>query len=115
VFVHGITGNREETWTVESSDVPWPKAFIPEKLKDVRILGFGYAADVTHWWKMADKGTVYGYGKSLLNGLYAHRSLDGSVRFVWTTSSKFPFLPSNSSPDKSANYLCGSQLGWFSL
>lgn len=79
VFIHGITGSREGTWTAAGGETPWPKSFIPPLLPNVRILGFGYAADVTHWWKMADQGTVYGYGQSLMNSLYAHRSLDGSV------------------------------------
>ncbi|CAN9172590.1 unnamed protein product [Alternaria alternata] len=80
VFVHGITGTREGTWTYgnKKGDAPWPKTFIPPLLPNVRILGFGYAADVVHWWDMVNQGRVYDYGKSLLHGLNTKRSLTDS-------------------------------------
>ncbi|RDK42430.1 hypothetical protein M752DRAFT_300648 [Aspergillus phoenicis ATCC 13157] len=78
-FIHGITGNREATWTAEGDDGPWPKKLLPSKLQTIRILGFGYAADVVHLWKMVNKGRVFQFGQSLLQSLYAKRSVDGTA------------------------------------
>lgn len=44
VFIHGVTGDRERTWTHEAAVEPWPKAILPEHLPTARILTFGYDA-----------------------------------------------------------------------
>lgn len=46
VFVHGLTGDRERTWTHQSKSEPWPKIFLPPHLSYSRILTFGYDAYV---------------------------------------------------------------------
>lgn len=35
-FVHGLTGDRESTWT--TNGLCWPKTLLPPKLKKARIL-----------------------------------------------------------------------------
>ncbi|KAJ4125602.1 hypothetical protein NW765_001376 [Fusarium oxysporum] len=43
-FVHGLTGNRDSTWTAKGQSKPWPKVFLPLKLTSTRILTYGYDA-----------------------------------------------------------------------
>src|SRR5436190_23554669 len=43
-FVHGLTGNRDSTWTAHGQSTPWPKTLLPSMLKGVRILTYGYDA-----------------------------------------------------------------------
>ena len=44
VFVHGLTGDRDRTWTHPLSSEPWPKTLLPTYLPTARILTFGYDA-----------------------------------------------------------------------
>ncbi|KAF5568710.1 hypothetical protein FPHYL_2663 [Fusarium phyllophilum] len=41
-FVHGLTGDRVETWTAEGESEPWPKSLLPPQLGKVRVLTYGY-------------------------------------------------------------------------
>ena len=43
-FVHGLTGDREQTWTATSQEAPWPQLLLPQRLKHARILTWGYDA-----------------------------------------------------------------------
>ncbi|KAK5057648.1 hypothetical protein LTR84_011649 [Exophiala bonariae] len=46
IFVHGLTGDRERTWTHPTNGVCWPRDILPRSLPDARILTFGYDAYV---------------------------------------------------------------------
>lgn len=46
VFVHGLTGDRERTWTYPGNGVCWPRDILPQHLPHARILTFGYDAYV---------------------------------------------------------------------
>ncbi|KAG6358439.1 hypothetical protein INS49_014323 [Diaporthe citri] len=48
VFVHGLTGHRERTWPSASGNAPWDAGFLPEKLQNIRLMTFGYDADVAN-------------------------------------------------------------------
>lgn len=43
-FVHGLTGNRDSTWTADGESRPWPETLLPQKLDKARILTYGYDA-----------------------------------------------------------------------
>ncbi|KAB5581219.1 heterokaryon incompatibility protein-domain-containing protein [Coniochaeta sp. 2T2.1] len=45
-FVHGLTGNRDSTWTAHGQREPWPKTLLPPKLPRARLLTYGYDAYV---------------------------------------------------------------------
>lgn len=45
-FVHGLNGDRESTWTAEGQPAPWPGILLPQKLKNVCVLTYGYDAYV---------------------------------------------------------------------
>jgi len=43
-FVHGLTGDRDRTWTAQGQPDPWPKTLLPPELPNARILTYGYDA-----------------------------------------------------------------------
>lgn len=63
VFVHGLTGNRETTWT-HTNGVFWPRELV-EDIQTARIMTFGYDADVTKLWGTAGNNNLRNHGKSL--------------------------------------------------
>ncbi|PKS08786.1 hypothetical protein jhhlp_003395 [Lomentospora prolificans] len=45
-FIHGLTGDRDKTWTAEGESKPWIEILLPPVLPKARILTYGYDADV---------------------------------------------------------------------
>ncbi|RSM04795.1 hypothetical protein CDV31_009886 [Fusarium ambrosium] len=86
VFVHGLFGNRLNTWTKHG--VLWPKQILSEDLPKARIFTFGYDADVTKFNldEEVTKGTMESHAADLcerLAGLRAKtESSDRPVVFV---------------------------------
>ncbi|KAK8092130.1 Protein SERAC1 [Apiospora kogelbergensis] len=52
VFVHGLTGDREQTWTAHNESEPWPQTLLPSRIPTARVLTFGYDASVADWKRM---------------------------------------------------------------
>ncbi|KAK7514089.1 uncharacterized protein IWZ02DRAFT_493226 [Phyllosticta citriasiana] len=55
IFVHGLGGDRVNTWSSKPTDedpdpVFWPKDLLPDVCKTARILSFGYDADYARSW-----------------------------------------------------------------
>ncbi|OHE95862.1 hypothetical protein CORC01_08859 [Colletotrichum orchidophilum] len=46
VFIHGLKGHREKTWTAENASEPWPKTLLPYEIPNARVLAYGYGASV---------------------------------------------------------------------
>jgi hypothetical protein len=69
VFIHGLTGNRELTWTEESSRVFWPEALLKHDVPRTRILTFGYDADVAHFWAQSSQNRIGDHALNLVNSL----------------------------------------------
>jgi protein SERAC1 len=77
VFVHGLTGNRENTWA-HPNGVLWPRDLLPEDLPSARIMTFGYDADVVGLIKTAGSNTLRDHGKSLATDVAMLRARSGS-------------------------------------
>ncbi|KAK8199023.1 uncharacterized protein BKA78DRAFT_300874 [Phyllosticta capitalensis] len=80
-FVHGLGGHRIKTWT-ESDSRPvknccWPRDLLPQTLANqnsrIRVLSFGYDANLVRWRGGSSNGRVYGYARSLMQELVEHR------------------------------------------
>jgi pimeloyl-ACP methyl ester carboxylesterase len=71
VFVHGLTGNRETTWSYDKT--LWPRDLLAKELHNVRIFTFGYDADVIGFLNMAGSNCVRDHGKSLAQDLAGRR------------------------------------------
>lgn len=71
-FVHGLNGNRDATWTAHGESVPWPKTFLPEKLKQARILTYGYDACIVRK-SVASSIRLIDHASNLISDLTADR------------------------------------------
>ncbi|KAH8683389.1 Alpha/Beta hydrolase protein [Tricladium varicosporioides] len=81
VFVHGLTGNRESTWTDKTAKVFWPKDLLAKDLPKARIITFGYDADIIRGLSMAGNGTLRDHGKALAEDLAMRRKrTDSNLR-----------------------------------
>ena len=76
-FVHGLTGDRERTWTHPSASEPWPKTLLPLCLPSSRILAFGYDAYVTKR-EAAVSNQLVDHSKDFLNSLTSLRDITES-------------------------------------
>ena len=86
VFVHGLTGDREKTWTAENAIAPWPQTLLPSKIPNARVLTFGYDAYVADWQGMVSKNRIGNHSWNLLTTLATYREDDNTVRFTkWSS------------------------------
>jgi len=67
-FVHGLTGNRESTWTTHGQPVPWPKTLLPSNLPNARLLTYGYDAYVVRKSVVSTNRLIH-HASNLLNDL----------------------------------------------
>ena len=67
-FVHGLTGDRDETWTAEGQLEPWPKILLAQNLPQARLLTYGYDAYVVKK-SVVSTTTLLNHGINLLNDL----------------------------------------------
>jgi protein SERAC1 len=73
--VHGLTGNRENTWTHQNK-LLWPRDLLAHDIPDARVMTFGYDADVVKIWGRTPAGSngLHGHGKSLAYAISDSRS-----------------------------------------
>ncbi|KAI1755436.1 hypothetical protein F4782DRAFT_488567 [Xylaria castorea] len=73
VFIHGLTGDRERTWTAKNVSEPWPKTLLASKLPTTRILTFGYDAYVADWKSVVSQNRIANHAYNLLTSLAHYR------------------------------------------
>jgi hypothetical protein len=73
-FVHGLTGNRDSTWTAHKQSTPWPKTLLPPELPRARLLTYGYDAYVVRKL-VASTNRLIDHAANLLNDLINDRVL----------------------------------------
>ncbi|KAJ9205722.1 hypothetical protein DTO207G8_3272 [Paecilomyces variotii] len=80
VFVHGLNGHPKDTWTSRNTDVFWPGDLLPEILEPyrVRILTYGYNANVTAFTEGTSKDRIHHHAETLGADLSANRNLRGA-------------------------------------
>ncbi|KAF5489265.1 Protein SERAC1 [Colletotrichum siamense] len=76
VFVHGLKGHRERTWTARDASESWPKALLPTKIPYARVLTFGYDASVVEWKRAVSEGRIGNHSFNLLTSLANFRDND---------------------------------------
>ncbi|KAK5011659.1 hypothetical protein LTR28_009893 [Elasticomyces elasticus] len=76
-FVHGLTGDREETWTAKGQEKSWPQLLLPAHLKQARILSWGYDAYVMRR-SVASSNRLIDHATNLLNDLTTDRSVNNA-------------------------------------
>ncbi|KAH8658387.1 hypothetical protein BX600DRAFT_439550 [Xylariales sp. PMI_506] len=87
VFVHGLGGDRIDTWTWKGSGRTqfWPKTLLPKDCPTARILSFGYNADFAHFYPQSPRTispelTIDNYSTSLLAALVGLRGKEDADR-----------------------------------
>ncbi len=89
IFVHGLQGHRDRTWTGPSAQSPWPRDILPDIIPNVRVLTFGYDSSVTRWDRMVSKNTVNDHALGLMNSIATYREADNTVSTdPWCTRSR---------------------------
>ncbi|OAQ58120.1 SesB protein [Pochonia chlamydosporia 170] len=72
-FVHGLTGNRNSTWTAKGQPAPWPKTLLPPRLSKARIITYGYDAYIVRK-SVASTNGLTDHAKNLLNDVTTNRA-----------------------------------------
>ncbi|KAL2835613.1 hypothetical protein BJY01DRAFT_258990 [Aspergillus pseudoustus] len=77
VFVHGLNGHPHRTWTSTKTGAFWPVDLLPEVLDQnrVRILTYGYNANVTSFTDGASKDRILNHSETLAAQLAANRTI----------------------------------------
>ncbi|KAI9150668.1 Agmatine deiminase [Paramyrothecium foliicola] len=76
VFVHGLNGNQERTWTGSGITEPWPATLLPLEIPTARILTFGYDASAIDYRSFVSASRIRNHAWNLLTSLAAHREKD---------------------------------------
>jgi hypothetical protein len=76
-FVHGLTGNRDSTWTALKQSTPWPTILLPPKLPRARLLTWGYNAYIVQA-SVASKNRLTDHAINLLIDLTHDRASCGA-------------------------------------
>ncbi|GLA42986.1 hypothetical protein AnigIFM63309_011722 [Aspergillus niger] len=72
VFVHGLGGSRDATWTID--DVCWPQALLPQDLPKTRIMTFGYDSRVVSFTTALSQNGIVGNAEDLCAQLARFRA-----------------------------------------
>ncbi|KAE8161064.1 Alpha/Beta hydrolase protein [Aspergillus tamarii] len=78
VFVHGLNGHPYNTWATHGNPpIFWPADLLPEVLEPsrVRILTYGYNANVASFTDGASRDRIHHHAETLASGLAANRNL----------------------------------------
>ncbi|KAL5001151.1 hypothetical protein BDV10DRAFT_199407 [Aspergillus recurvatus] len=77
VFVHGLNGHPHRTWTSSKTGTFWPVDLLPDVLSScrVRILSYGYNANVTSFTDGASKDRILNHSETLAASLAANRTI----------------------------------------
>lgn len=70
-FVHGLKGGQLSTWS--SVTDCWPRDLLSKDTPDVRILAFGYEAEVFQFWTKVSQNTFKDHACNLLESLGNNR------------------------------------------
>lgn len=81
VFVHGLNGHPSHTWTSKSGAF-WPAELLPEVLERVRILTYGYNAEVAAFKDGSSRDHIHHHAETLASGLAANRNVSLSEYFL---------------------------------
>ncbi|CAG8006110.1 unnamed protein product [Penicillium salamii] len=83
VFVHGLAGHREQTWTknepVTGKQILWPRDLLASEIRPSRIMGFGYDSAIVHRDRaQVTQGSLLTFARDLCTSLKTKRSDTGT-------------------------------------
>ncbi|KAI0026033.1 putative SesB-related regulatory protein [Xylariomycetidae sp. FL0641] len=119
VFVHGITGHRDNTWAANKTTDPWPRLMLPSEIPDARLLTFGYDASVIGWRGSISGNRLSDHSNNLLSSIATFRAADDTeerpIIFVMHSLGglvvKDALLSSSTSPERHLQQVYDSTRG----
>jgi protein SERAC1 len=82
ILVHGLTGNRNTTWTHNSTDFFWPLA-ITEDIRSACVSTFGYKVNPSIFCGNPCSGPILDCARNLLDSLLQHRSTHEELPIIF--------------------------------
>lgn len=79
VFVHGLTGDRHNTWTHKDSGTFWPEDLLAKDISDARLFTFGYDADIVKIWGQSSQNMIGAHAANLNGDLVRRRERSDPV------------------------------------
>ncbi|KAK1452670.1 hypothetical protein CCUS01_10711 [Colletotrichum cuscutae] len=87
IFIHGLKGHREKTWTAENASEPWPMTLLPSEIPNARVLAYGYDADVAKATDALSRAHTRDHFREVFNStrgiLFLGTPHHGSAVAVW--------------------------------
>ncbi|EMT62469.1 Protein SERAC1 [Fusarium odoratissimum] len=78
VFVHGLKGDCQKTWTDKSSGNPWPKTLLPLEIETARVLTYSYDSTVTGKDDVPSQNRISNHAYNLVTALASLRQSDNT-------------------------------------
>ncbi|KAK2735765.1 hypothetical protein FQN57_001145 [Myotisia sp. PD_48] len=79
IIVHGLTGDREKSWAAGNTTLPWPQVLLPAKIPNVRVLTFGYDAQVAELKGLVSQSRIENHAMNLLTAVAGYRENDDTA------------------------------------
>jgi hypothetical protein len=81
VFIHGLGGHPERTWTYSEKSrskskvvsVFWPRDLLNKDFPNVRVLTYGYDSHVSRFFSATNQSGIFAHGKKFLLALKRKR------------------------------------------
>ncbi|CVK96463.1 uncharacterized protein FPRN_12416 [Fusarium proliferatum] len=78
VFVHGLKGDCQKTWTDKTSGSPWPKTLLPLEIETARVLTYSYDSTVTGKDDVPSQNRISNHAYNLVTALASLRQSDNT-------------------------------------
>lgn len=78
VFIHGLKGDCQKTWTDKTSGSPWPKTLLPLEVKTARVLTYSYDSTVTGKEDAPSQNRISNHAYNLVTALASLRQSDNT-------------------------------------
>jgi hypothetical protein len=80
VFIHGIQGHPQKTWThpktiskSKTEGIYWPRDLLSNDFPNVRILTYGYDSHVSRFFAATNQSGIFSHGQKFLRALKRER------------------------------------------
>lgn len=114
--MHGLNGDPQRTWTSEETSVFWPAQLLPPILEEekVRIMVYGYDADVTSFTDGVSRDKIHNHAEHLVAELAANRRVGFPKRGLpRTRCCEVAKIGADTQSHGAPNHICCPFTRWF--